>query len=265
MQNQMRSLIVVPLILFSMILWSGCTRNEGCTDPSALNYDAEVTVDNGTCEYLVPQPQLSLSFNYKLGEADFGYGATALTWEGRKVQFTLAQFYVSKINMGQTSFPDRYLLVTLKDPVYAVGSIEAGTFSTLSFNVGVDEEVNHLDPAIWPSVHALSSNQIDHAHWGWNPGYIFLKMEGRVDTTADMTGTANAAFSIHIGLDSLLTNVVLPDIMNISGDTALTIKMDWLRLLDNIDLRLNRSTDSFNNPSLASAVRANIPSAFALE
>lgn len=30
---------------------TSCTKKEGCTDPTALNYDADAQEDNGTCEY----------------------------------------------------------------------------------------------------------------------------------------------------------------------------------------------------------------------
>ncbi|MCF8256828.1 MAG: hypothetical protein K9J06_04715 [Flavobacteriales bacterium] len=257
-----------PSALFALfiVLATGCERKEGCMDPLAINYDAEVETDNGSCVYEVPGTYLNLRFNHRLGGVDFGYGAVATNWEGRKVKFTLAQFYMSKIKLGTTTFEDSYLLVSARKDLLGVGHIGAGDHAGLSFNVGVDSAVNHLDPATWPFDHTLSSNNIDHAHWSWNPGYIFMKLEGRVDTTAAMDGDADAAFSIHIGLDELLTNVALAGNMNVSGDTAIIgINVDWLRFLDNVDLRLERSTDSFNNPGLAVAVKGNIASAFSLE
>lgn len=265
MMTMKKAFLSVVVALTVVAVLPGCTDNEGCTDPNALNYDAEAEVDNGTCEYLIPDPMLSLRFTFKMGDQDFDYGIVANNWEGRKVRFTLAQFYVSQVRFGDASFPDRYLMITDRQTDYEVGTLPAGMYSGLSFNVGVDSSVNHLDPASFPALHTLSSNNPDHAHWGWNPGYIFMKMEGRVDTTANMTGEANAAFSIHIGLDALLTNVPLAATADVQGGHTIAISVDWLRFMDNIDLRNDRSTDSFNNPALAQAVRANIPSAFTLE
>ena len=39
----------LPLIL--IVTLYGCTDEEGCTDPSALNYNSEATNDNGSCTY----------------------------------------------------------------------------------------------------------------------------------------------------------------------------------------------------------------------
>lgn len=262
----MKKTLSIALLSFGIItMLMGCADNEGCTDPNALNYDAEAQKDNGTCEYQVADPMLNLNFTFTLGGQEFGLGAVATNWEGRKVKFTLAQFYVSKVRFGDVEFSDRYLMVTDRKLNHEIGRLPFGTYAGLSFNLGVDSAVNHLDPASFPATHTLSSNNLDHAHWGWDPGYIFMKMEGRVDTTADMTGEANAAFSIHIGLDAFLTNFSLPTNVDIQGNHSIAIRVDWLKFMDNIDLRIDRSTDSFNNPALAAAVRVNIPSAFSLE
>ena len=35
----------------TFILYS-CTKNEGCTDPEALNFDVNASVDDGSCDYI---------------------------------------------------------------------------------------------------------------------------------------------------------------------------------------------------------------------
>ena len=60
------SRIGFALLLSALLLVSGClhavsgpvppAQVEGCTDPSALNYDANATVDDGSCEYPPPPP-----------------------------------------------------------------------------------------------------------------------------------------------------------------------------------------------------------------
>jgi hypothetical protein len=41
-------------------------------------------------------------------------------------------------------------------------------------------------------------------HWGWNPGYIFMNVEGKVDTIIDATNNLDLSFSFHVGTDSYL-------------------------------------------------------------
>ena len=41
-------------------------------------------------------------------------------------------------------------------------------------------------------------------HWSWNTGYIFVNIEGKVDTLS--SGIFNHNFSFHIGTDAFLQN-----------------------------------------------------------
>lgn len=250
---------------------SGCSDNEGCTDINALNYDADAEVDNGSCEYDTTGNDtnsyaLSLHFHSKLGAANFAYNTDAINWEGRKMRFTKAQFYVSKVRVENIPFNDTYLLVIPEVEDYAIGSIIAGDHHDLRFMVGVDTSANHEDPAQWPSGHALSSTNPNFEHWGWDPGYIFIALEGLVDTTASKTGEANSPFLYHVATDQLASHVMLAGHIDVSGNTSVEVTIDWLRFFHNVDLRANPVTHSMgSNMTLPMAVTANVPSVFTLE
>jgi hypothetical protein len=251
---------------FAIIAMStGCSDNEGCTDPNAINYDAEAETDNGSCVYDSSSAEVSIHFHSKLGAADFAYDTDALNWDGRKVRFTRAQFYMSKVSLGTQAFGDKYFLVNPDVEHYVLGNIAAGHHHDLVFNVGVDSASNHLDPATWPSNHALSSNNPDHFHWGWDPGYIFIALEGLVDTTADKSGEANAPFIFHIGMDNLLTQVELMAHADVEGNTMVTVEIDWLKFFTNIDMRTDNFTHTMGNMMLAQAVKNNVNSVFTVE
>lgn len=256
---------LIAILAIALIPFAGCTLKEGCTDPNAINFDAEVDTDNGSCVYEQMGPQLSLHFHSKLGDAAFAYNTMATNWEGRKMSFTIAQFYVSGIALGNASFPDRYLLVSPDAEHQEIGTIDLGHYDGLSFNVGVDSAANHLDPATWSSDHALSANNLNHAHWGWDPGFIFIKVEGLVDTTADKSGEANAPFVFHVGLDELLQTVELDLSITVEDDRMVGIQVDWLKFFDNIDLRADRATHTTNDMPLATTFSGNVAGAFSVE
>lgn len=49
--------LLLPMIFFSLSLIWSCTPDEpiiinGCTDSASLNYNADATVDDGSCQYL---------------------------------------------------------------------------------------------------------------------------------------------------------------------------------------------------------------------
>lgn len=245
------------------ISFTSCTDNEGCTDSNAINYDAEATLDDGSCVYNA-DGQFDLQFDLRLGNDPFALSQVATNWEGRKMSFNRAQFYVSGISLGEAEFPEKYLLVTPNSTEFEIGQLGAGHYHDLKFNVGIDSEANHADPALWPIGHALSSNNPDHSHWGWDPGFIFITVEGLVDTTADMTGEANAPFLFHIGLDSFLKTVELESHTNSAGGAFVSVSVDWLKFFEGIDLREGRSTHTMNNMPLAMAFRNNIVGAFTI-
>jgi hypothetical protein len=41
----------LSVIIFSSIVFTGCIKNEGCTDVTALNFDVNAEIDNGSCQY----------------------------------------------------------------------------------------------------------------------------------------------------------------------------------------------------------------------
>lgn len=253
----------VPVLLAGMM--AGCARDSGCTDPSAINYDAEVTTDDGSCVYPQAGPQLSLRFVSKLGDAPFAFDTDVLNWEGRRMRFTMAQCYMSGIRFGTKDFDTTYLFVSPDRPLHPVGTLEAGTYDGLRFRVGVDSAANHADPAIWPSSHVLSSNNIFHSHWGWDPGYVFIRVEGLVDTTAAKNGQADAPFVFHIGTDDFLRTVYLDRQWAVDSDLTVHVRVDWLRLFAGMDLRADRSSHTTNDYPTAQAFIGNLPAVFTLE
>ena len=47
----MKKLFFVLTVSVALFQLSSCAKKEGCTDPTALNYDSSAEDDNGTCTY----------------------------------------------------------------------------------------------------------------------------------------------------------------------------------------------------------------------
>jgi hypothetical protein len=264
-----KHLFILPLLAGISIL-SSCNK-EGCTDPTALNYDADAKNDDGSCVYNTDTTSMvMLHIHPKLGTADFAFDTEVTNWEGRKMKFTIAQMYLSGFMLhdedgNHVMLDDTYLLEKPGTMMYELGEVPNGHYHELMFSVGVDSAANHSDPASWPTDHALSSNNPDHAFWSWNSGYIFIKMEGFVDTTAAMNGTPDAPFVYHIGMDMLKRNVELTMHQDVDDDVTVTLELDYLKLFNNVDLRMDQSTHTMDNMMPAQAVANNVESAFTLQ
>lgn len=263
-------LFAILCLAASTTFLSSCNQ-DGCTDPNAINYDADASNDDGTCVYEAAQTStITLHAHSKMGTSDFAYNTEVTNWEGRKVKFTLAQMYLSNFSFRtddgtDVAIDDSYILIKPGTMMYELGELPNAHYSRMDFLFGVDSVANtQTDPASWPSGHALSSNNPDHAFWSWNSGFIFVKVEGMVDTTADMSGTANAPFIYHIGTNMLERELSLMAHQDIDSDVAIDINVDYLKLFDGIDLRVERDSHTMNNMPAAMALANNVEDAITL-
>ena len=58
-----------------------------------------------------------------------------------------------------------------------VAEVPPGSYRSLRFDIGLDEVLNHADPAQFAAGHPLNPN-LNGLHWNWQGGYIFLAVEG---------------------------------------------------------------------------------------
>jgi hypothetical protein len=81
---------------------------------------------------------------------------------------------------------------------------DVNLFSDLQFILGVDSLINHNDPSTFPIDNPLNIANAGTMHWGWNPGYIFISVEGKADTLQDGIENYDHNFSFHVGTDNYL-------------------------------------------------------------
>lgn len=251
-----KPVLAVILLLGSSLLFTSC-KQEGCTDPDAINYDPEATESvDASCEY----PVLSLDIQSVVNGEAFSFDQVYQI-NGAATTFTTAQYYLSEVGVmtdGEMEMPGTYLLVKADQSVYEVGEITAGHKHMVSFGVGVDSTQNFLDPTL---AEAPLNPQSPNMHWSWNAGYIFIRLEGQVDTDADDVPDTN--FELHVGGINQYTPVMF-EVMHEAEevDSRVEITADFAKFFDGIDLTVDNVTHTMDNMPLAMALVANISKVF---
>lgn len=147
------------------------------------------------------------------GEA-IDFESTYLTEEGYRIRYT-------KINIITTQIKNSEERLLASSAVYKMendhrllfqGEGDFTEFGAFSGNVGVDPERNHNDPSALPLSDPLNIMNTGDMHWGWDPGYIFLMIEGRADTTMTGEGPFDMVFLYHVGTDDLLRTFNVNDV-----------------------------------------------------
>ncbi|RMG23378.1 MAG: hypothetical protein D6730_14515 [Bacteroidetes bacterium] len=92
------------------------------------------------------------------------------------------------------------------DGVFRAYEAPAGAYKGVKFGIGVPQRLNHVDPASFDQDHPLST--FKGMHWNWTPGYKFLLIEGRIDSSLQKDGlNIDYPLAYHTGLDTLYRRV----------------------------------------------------------
>lgn len=167
-----------------------------------------------------------------LGDVPMTIGQTvAPIWNGKSINISRAQFYVSEISVLGTDglwvpLTNTHLLVNGDHPnaEYNTGSWPVSGITKVKMHIGVDPAFNHLDPSSYPAGSPLA-NQNPTMHWGWTAGYRFVVMEGQVDNDND--GVPETGFAYHCLDDALYTEVEYDCVTSaVGGKISLIIKTD---------------------------------------
>ncbi len=225
-------------------------------------------------EKIAPNTEQKLSFNISnmVGNNAAAYNTLYQDASGRSFNLADMRYYISNIvlikNDG-TKLPinGKVLLVNPSTKAYDLGIVPVGDYKGFQFMLGLDSVANHSDPTTYSEGNPLAI-QTPSIHWSWSSGYIFMKLEGLVDTSLAKTGTTNFQFFYHVGLDKFSKTV---DFTNATfsvpsgSDKVINLEFDLLSVLNGIDMRTENSTHTMDNMPLAMKVSNNWPTAFKLK
>ena len=187
---------------------------------------------------------------------------------GRHFALSHAQFYISNVTLknanGTSYLIPTYLLKTIDSEDYLIGTAPVGTYTGVSFVIGVDASANSIIPSSYPATSALANTSM----WFGDAtkGYMFMKVEGFADTTAAQTGTTRKYFSYEIGAARNLKTITMPSrsgiyapyILQANGTQYIHLICDYGKLLTGIDFKTRDTTNTYViNPTLADSIANN--------
>ncbi len=179
------------------------------------------------------QSNLILNINHKLGNSSFNFGQNATNNQGDVFGVTRLEYYIAEVKLtydgGQdTTLQDFWILVnggtTTNMPL---GTFNISTLESVSFGIGVQSSINHLDPTAYPAAHPLSPKS-PSMHWGWTAGYRFVAMEGTAASKSDI-------FQIHaLGDANYHIQTINTSGKIQGGDLIIDLDADYEKALENI-------------------------------
>jgi hypothetical protein len=226
--------------------------------------------DNSTASS-IPIPKGDLYFhlhtNIDIAEADSGIAYRDAN--GRKIQLNIAAFYISGIVLKKPDGTNYSLngvcvLKTIAQGVFMLASVPAGNYSSVSFNVGIDATTNQNSPSSYSS--GVLAMQNPNMWFGSvAQGYIFMNVQGLVDTASASNGIANYPFSYQLGTSGMLKAVNLPSqafSVVANQSTVVHIVADYGKLLQGINFNTQNTATPFNNETTATQIANNITTMF---
>jgi hypothetical protein len=197
-----------------------------------------------------PTPQekfISLTINPEFNGQDLQLDQTLTTTEGYLIQFIELKCYLEDLRSVSDLLIDAGLFDyrSRGTDVFRIAG-DPAKFDSIDCNLGVQNALNHSDPTLFPTNSDLNIINANDMHWDWNPGYIFVKVEARVDTIPDATENFDHNVVYHIGADNILQNLSFNNLQwNLVGENEyqLDLKLDMSMFLDNGNQSLDLKTE----------------------
>lgn len=246
-------------ILFTgLLIFTSCKEDDPKPDDSS--------------EPVVQKARVNLLPTYN-GQA-FDFNTNYTTQEGYTIEFTKLNVIMTNFSHdGNELFTSGVYKFEDNSKLLWEGPVDYSKFPSMTANIGVPDTENHEDPSARPSSDPLNILNTDDMHWGWNPGYIFLMIEGKADTSASQNGQDIINFLYHVGKDEFLTEVSLQNLTWTEVNSSLNetnLYVDLYKVFDgdtaDVDIKTERS--SHTNPGqepLSHKVIANFASAISTE
>ncbi len=154
---------------------------------------------------------------------------------GDKMSFEQILLYLSDISLIKSNGDSVYIneidFFDLNGPDETrTFDVPPGDYSGMVYHVGVPQRLNGMDnPDFTLSIYDADSplNVQNGMYWAWATGYRFLIYEGRLDTTPQNANDIPSFYSIHLGKDTLYTQIQVNLPFTVTDFDTRSFKIDW--------------------------------------
>lgn len=212
-----------------------------------------------SCHDKVPEPTepaastLSVTVQPVYGGQLLYLDSTYVTPEGYDIQFTDLKFIFEDIRTTEAQILDAGLFDFRETgTAFFTASAFKESAGSLFANLGVKPSVNHSDPSAFPNESVLNIQNSGAMHWDWGSGYIFMKVEAKVDTIPDGIPVFDHFVTLHVGNDANLQTMSFSTInWQQTGDMSyrFPLKLDLFTFLENGNQSIDVKTE-FTSHSL---------------
>ena len=217
---------------------------------------------------IAPGPRLSIEINHVFDGVPLALNTDLQTADGTTVQISKLRYWLSNVQLHRAdgthhAVPAAYYLLEqtagkTRNKII-MGGIPDGEYTGLTLAMGVDEAHNHSTD--------LFEGELSTAvnmDWGWNSGFIFLKVEG---TVVDSDSTAS--FLAHVGNDVLYREVSMTFdsgiVIDTERDGAVQLTADVKSLFNDWDVVAVSDIIGGSETSPAGTVATNYAQWFSLQ
>jgi hypothetical protein len=249
-------------LLISIILFS--CKNEGCTDPLAINFDESSNKNDGSCQYLY-NLEVRFSLNNdgtKLVKNDI------ISFENNSFRIEKFKLFFSdiytKTPSGNKNISEVFLYSIEDENTHTLNAtLTENSFTEFNFGIGLNEVQNATSPVDYEIDHPLGLNNGTYWEMNNSSSYIFAMIEGKLDTIGDGS-YFNRTY--HLAHNDLLKSVSLQKDVNFNNELNRTIeiKIELKAVFESIDLNPTLPHSSDNSP-LAHQIMENIKNAFEIQ
>ncbi len=197
-----------------------------------------------------PEPSakfLSLTINPEFNGQELQLDQTVTTQEGYLIQFIELKCFLENIRSGNDLLIDAGLFDYRARGVDVFRTVgDPLKFDSIDCNLGVQQSLNHSDPTLFSTGSDLNIINANDMHWDWNPGYIFVKVEARVDTIPDAIENFDHNIVYHIGADNILQDLSFNNLQwNLISENEyqLDLKLDMSTFLNDGNQSLDLKTE----------------------